>query len=126
VSLYHWVATALLHGRAGIAEGQQSFIADEQVARMRDLIEAEGDAGLGPESAVLTVITQDGREWTTSIERCKGSIANPMTDDDLSEKFRGQATLQLTPESASHLLKQCWRVDELADVAEIARLSRPG
>lgn len=125
VSLYHWVAAALVLGRAGIAEGQEGVIADPQVVLMRDAIQMQSDTALDADSAVLTVTMKDGQEKIIAITQCKGSIANPMSDDDLSEKFEGQAALQLAPEKVAQLLMTCWRVDQLRDVAEIARLSRP-
>ena len=125
VSLYHWVAAALVRGRAGLAEGQEDVISDPQIMRLRDAIEAEGDSTLGAESAILTVTREDGQQRTIAITANKGSIANPMSDDDLSEKFKGQASLQLASEKVAQLLNACWRVDQLGDVAEIARLSQP-
>ena len=78
-----------------------------------------------PPSAALSVTTEDGKQQTIVIAANKGSIANPMSDDDLSEKFKGQAALTISSEAATRLLEDCWNVDQLIDVAQIARKSRP-
>lgn len=125
VSLYHWVAAALVRGRAGLAEGQEDVITDPRIVRMRDLIQVEVDSTLGAQSAALSVTTKDGHQRTIMVAANKGSIANPMSDDDLSEKFRGQTALAISSESAARLLQACWHADQLTDVAEIVRQSRP-
>jgi 2-methylcitrate dehydratase PrpD len=124
VSLYHWVAAALRYGRAGIAEGEQAIIDDPQIVRLRNIIEVDTDAALAPDAAMLTVVLQDGEQQTISTAHCKGSMANPMSDDDLTEKFRGQAELVLAPSRSAELLERCWNVDQLTDAAEIARGAR--
>ncbi|HSW17730.1 MAG TPA: hypothetical protein VLJ86_10920, partial [Ramlibacter sp.] len=124
VSLYHWLAAALALGQASIAQGQQEAIDHPDIVRLRDAIEVESDAALAPDAAVLTVMLTDGRQQTVTIEHCTGSVAIPMSNADLSDKFRGQAQLQLSGGRASELLERCWLVDQLADVAEIARLAR--
>lgn len=126
VSLYHWVAAALALGQASIAQGQQEAIDDPLVTRLRDAIEVESDAALASDAALLTVTLADGSQETIAIEHCTGSVANPMSNEDLSEKFRGQARLQLSASGVSELLEKCWQVDQLDDVAEIARLARLG
>lgn len=125
VSLCHWIAAALVYGRAGIAEVQEAAIAHPEVIRLRDLIELGSDPSLTVEAATLAIIGKNGEQHTISIDHCKGSIANPMSDEDLSVKFYGQACMQLLSASASQLLEACWHVEELSDVAKILQLAQP-
>lgn len=125
VSLYHWVAVALAFGRAGLAEGQQPVIDDPQVLRLRNAIEAEPDAQLGAEAAGLSVTCQSGRRSDEAIQHAKGSVANPMTDADLADKFRGQTGLLLNDTQSSRLLDACWKIEQCGNVAELARLAQP-
>jgi len=124
VSLYHWVAAALAYGRAGIPEGKQAAIDDPAVVRLRGLIEVQTDEALTPDAAELTVTLRDGQQHTMSTTHSKGSMANPMSDDDLTDKFKGQAELVLAAPRAAELLERCWKVDQLSDAAEIARAAR--
>jgi len=124
VSLYHWTASALAHGRAGLAEGQQTTIDDASVVRLRTLIDVDSDAAMTSEAAVLTVVLHSGLQQTISVDHCKGSVANPMSDEDLSEKFLDQVPQPFTAERASRVLQACWQIDELADVAQVATLCR--
>jgi 2-methylcitrate dehydratase PrpD len=124
VSLYHWVASALATGRAGVAVTGQDSIDDPTLVALRDLIEVESNAALTTEAAVLTVTLANGQQDTLTVDMCKGSVANPMSDADLAEKFHGQAQLRLSPEQATRLLAHCWQVDKLGDAATLAQLAR--
>jgi 2-methylcitrate dehydratase PrpD len=126
VSAFHWIAAALARGRASIDEGQQAAIDDVAITRLRELVEVHSDATLTAESAVLTVRLADGLQQTFSVDHCKGSVANPMSDADLAEKFIGQAELNLSHAMALELLESCWQIDTLADTAQIVRLARAG
>lgn len=125
VSAFHWVAVALAEGRAGLAQGQAAAIDDARVVGLRERIEIVGDASLTPEAARLTVTLADGLQHAISIEHCRGSAAHPMTDEDLSEKFLGQAQLHLDRDRAERLLANCWGVDALAGLADVIRGARP-
>ncbi|AZG08232.1 MmgE/PrpD family protein [Pigmentiphaga sp. H8] len=124
VSLCHGIAATLVFGRAGLAEVDLPAIGDARVARLREIIElAPGE--IAPEAARLTVGLADGARHTVEVSHCRGSIDNPMSDEDLTEKFMGQALLRLKPPQASALAGLCWRVDELAQVRELLASTRP-
>jgi 2-methylcitrate dehydratase PrpD len=125
VSLYHWIAVALAFGCAGLAEGQQSVIDDPQVIHLRDAIEAQPGEQLSSEAAELSIVCQSGRRADEAIQHCKGSVANPMTDVDLADKFRGQTGLLLNAAESSRLLDACWRIEQSSNVAELITLAQP-
>jgi 2-methylcitrate dehydratase PrpD len=124
VSLYHWAAVALERGQAGIREGQQDAIDAPAIRHLRDLIVAESDPSLAPEAAILTVRFAGGRQVQRSVNHCRGSLANPMSDADLAEKFLGQAGLHLAPAQAAEALAACWRIDALPNAAHVVGLCR--
>jgi 2-methylcitrate dehydratase PrpD len=125
VSLFHWVATALRYGRASIAEGQSQVVQDVGIAQLRDRINVLTDDAIAPESAVLRVLLESGEEQTVSIEHCKGSVMNPMSDDDINEKFYQQALLHLSRFEATTMCQRSWRIEELEDAANIMRVAAP-
>lgn len=118
VSLYHWVAAALVRGRAGLAEAQQDCINDPQVAALRTRIEAMPDEALGREQAIADVTFSDGRTIRSHILNVRGSIARPMTDDELDAKFREQASRVLPSVKVEALLRLCRGVASLPDVGK--------
>jgi 2-methylcitrate dehydratase PrpD len=123
VSLCHWTAAAFAFGRATLSEVQTPAIDDPEVTRLRGVIELQIDDALASEASVLNVACKDGGDETITIDRCKGSISNPMSDDDLVDKFLGQAHLTLSPIKASRVMSACWDIDKLKDASQICRLS---
>ncbi len=118
VSLFHWAAAALLRGKAGLAESLPDCINDPEVSDLRSRIEAVADETLGREQAVAEVTFTDGRTLRSHTLNVRGSLARPMTDDELDEKFRAQAILALPPSTADELLRLCRSVDSLAEVGK--------
>src|SRR5262249_25078566 len=123
LSIYHWAAAALLFGKAGIAEGSDACILDPEVIGLRGKVGALGDAAISRDGAKVTVVLHSGRSFVCDVAHCKGSAAEPMTDADLTKKFRDQAVTVLTESQTARLLSLCWNVGTLADVGEIARNS---
>jgi 2-methylcitrate dehydratase PrpD len=98
---------------------------DPAIAALRARVTAEGDAGLRDDEAHVAITLSDSKVLETHIEHATGSAANPLTDRGLEAKFRALAETVLPESRISALIDTCWRVDELEDVAELARLSTP-
>jgi len=57
------------------------------------------------------------------VDHATGSAANPLSDEGLNTKFRQLAEGVLPKPRTDALLEQCWRVAEVDDVGELARLA---
>jgi len=126
VSLYHWVAAALLRGAAGLAESQQSCIDDPHVASLRSRIEAIADPVVGRNQAMVEVSFDNGSTIRSHVSDVRGSATRRMTDDEIDAKFRGQASMVLPAQKVEQLLCLCRDVDSLSDVGrDIAAALRP-
>jgi 2-methylcitrate dehydratase PrpD len=90
---------------------------------MRDNVHPAGDAALAPDAASVTVITSAGKALSAEVQHCLGSATRPMSDRDLEEKFRGLCKGVVAPQRTHRLIQACWHLDDLGDVAEIARLA---
>lgn len=100
------VAILLLERKAGLEHFTDVAVqrADVQdlVARVRYVVDPDAgkaggfQAGL-EEAATLTVFMKDGRVLTTRTEAAKGSPRNPMTYEEVADKFRGNAAFAKWP-----------------------------
>jgi 2-methylcitrate dehydratase PrpD len=125
VSLYHWVAAALLRRSAGLAEIRQDVIADAGISALRARIEAIADPTLGRDGADVAVTLSNGAVLRSHVAHARGSVARPMTDDELETKFLAQASLVLPDQNSRRLLALCREVATLRDVGkEISALWR--
>jgi 2-methylcitrate dehydratase PrpD len=118
VSLYHWAACALLRGKAGVAEMRQDSIDDPAVAALRARIKAAPDPALGRDESVVEVTLPNQATLRSHVVNARGSIARPMTDDDLDAKFRLQANYVLPSRSTDELLRLCRDAASLRDVGK--------
>ena len=116
VSLYHWAAAALLHRRAGLNEGVDEMVRDPDMIALRRRIRAIPDASLAREEARAIVYLKDGRQLTAHVAQCRGSLARPMTETELQEKFLAQVSRTIPLAKAEKLAALCWNLPRLGDV----------
>jgi 2-methylcitrate dehydratase PrpD len=84
--------------------------------------EAEA-AGFDKMTTIIEIELDDGKVIKGQADFGKGSPANPMTDEELSEKFRQCAAWGgLNLDQTKAVLDLVWRIDELRDVNELTRL----
>lgn len=76
----------------------------------------EGEAPRFPDT--VAEITAGGRRFTAEVAVSKGAPANPITDQELEEKFRGNAQYSILRtdkcEKAIEMIYELERVDEIA------------
>lgn len=115
-SLCHWAAAALVSGQATLAEATDAFVNAPAVAALRGRVEIVADESCRLDEAKGEFRLKDGHFLTAHVDHCRGSEAKPMTDDELSKKFLGQAGLTLSPHQSERLLAQCWDIEAIPDV----------
>jgi 2-methylcitrate dehydratase PrpD len=120
VSAQHWAAAGLLFRRAGLQESREACVRDPAVAALRARVTLQADAGMGVDAATATVTLADGRRLEHHVAHCMGSLARPMSDADLDEKFRGQAGQVLPQAQVEALIGECWGLAGLKDVGGLA------
>jgi len=86
--------------------------------------EAEA-AGFDKMTTIIEVELDDGTKVRGAADFGKGSPANPMSDDELADKFRGCARWGgLDRDTTERVLDLAWRIDELDDLRDLTRLLR--
>jgi len=72
----------------------------------------------------LELVLKSGQRNTTRVEYHRGHWKNPMSEVELSEKFRGLAGRYLNAERVESLLAQLWKLDDLPKAGVILELTR--
>ena len=85
-------AVAVLYRKAGLGEFHLSKIRSEEVQQMMKRVECVADPNLEktfPKQwcATAEICTKDGKKYFTRVEYCKGDPENPLSWDELIEKF---------------------------------------
>ena len=92
---------------------------------LRRKVTVAPDAALKKIQARITVTLNDGRTFAKTVENALGTLARPMSDKDLEEKFRSLTDGVLAPAEAGTLIDLCWSAETLADAAAVARGTVP-
>jgi 2-methylcitrate dehydratase PrpD len=125
-SVVHGASVGLVRGGAGLREYTDEAVGDPDVKAVRERATREADDPTVTEDGVhVELELTDGRVLEKRLTASLGNLQRPLTDDQLSAKFRDQATLAVTAEQAELALELSWRVDELADVAQLVDATVP-
>ena len=129
-SMEFCMAILLLERKAGLEQFTDEVVNRADVQAMI----AKVDFGMHPDAeaagfdkmtTIIEVETDDGRVVKGAADFGKGSPANPMSDAELSEKFRQCAAWGgLDRDRSERVLDLAWRIDTLADVGELTQLLR--
>jgi len=127
-SMEFCMAILLLERKAGLAQFTDKTVNRRDVQAMIEKIEfgvnpiAEA-AGYEKMTTLIDIELADGRTVSGRADFGKGSPANPMSDDELAEKFRECATWGKLPRaSADRIVDMVFRLEKLKSVRELTRL----
>jgi len=124
-SVYHGAAIGLVRGKAGIQEYTDAAVNDSAIKQVRERATAVGDPSITEDQAQIEVELTNGEKLTRFVEKSLGNIHRPLTDRQLDDKFLDQAVFALPLEQAEKALRQCWKIDELADVNQLIKSALP-
>jgi 2-methylcitrate dehydratase PrpD len=118
VSLQHALAIVLMRGRAGLDEFSDAAVAATRGRRPRVVFVDEPQRDIY--ALAMRVELTDGRALQSEIASARGSAGNPMSDDDLSDKFRRHAAAAgFAQDHMEGLLERLWQIDALDDCGSV-------
>lgn len=115
-SVVHGAAVGLVRGKAGLAEYTDDAVNDPVIKRVRERAVREGDPAISEDGVRVELELEDGRVLVKELAHSLGNLERPMTDDQLSAKFRDQALRILPEDRVETLLARCWAADKLEAV----------
>ena len=124
VSLPYSVAVALKDGQALFAQYDNARLHEPDLERLMALTEFSTDASLPRGvSCRITLTMADGDELVSQVDHPKGSIGNPMSDDEVSAKFNDLAMPVVGKESVARIRDIVTRIEDFDDVTQLLRLT---
>ena len=124
-SARHGVAVGLRFGRAGLAEFSDAAATAPEVARLRGLITLDPDPGVARDAAVLRIETRSAGPVEVRTEHTRGSIARPLTDDELQDKVQALVTPVLGDGAADRIREAVDNLPGAGDVSGLLAALRP-
>ena len=124
-SVFHSAAVAIIDGAAGEAQYSDAHVADPRVVALRERVVVVVDPALAEDAARVRIRLKDGRVLERFVAHALGSLARPMSDRDLEDKFRALCAPILATEAIERLLSACWQLEQSPDAGALPRLSVP-
>jgi len=127
-SMEFGVSILLLERKAGLAEYTDAVVqradVQEMIRRVNFYVDPEAEqAGFDKMTSILKVHMKDGRVLTGRAQFAKGSPANPMSYDEVAEKFRGCADFAKWPrQKADAVIEFVKTLENAKDVSTLTAL----
>lgn len=115
-SVYHCFAVGFLDGKAAVKEFSDQRVKDVEVVALRNKVKLNINKNLQEDQAVIKVTLQNGEIIEEFVEHAIGSMAVPMTNQQLEEKFYDVTSDVLIPDQQKQLVEMVWQFDQLTDL----------
>ena len=129
-SIPYTVAVALTHGAVEQRHFGDEYLHDPRLSELMQKVKvsvSEEANRRAPEALLSTVevVTSSGERYTSAeFPYHRGHWKNPMTDQEIEEKFRSMATEVLTQERTDTLLEGLWTLENAEDLTELIEMTR--
>jgi 2-methylcitrate dehydratase PrpD len=115
-------AVAILYRKAGLGEFHLSNIRSEEVKRMMRRVECFVEPDLErtfPKQwpAEAEILMKDGKKYFTRVEYCKGDPENPLSWEEVIDKFNDLSGRSLTKERQLKIVNQVRRLEGIRDLS---------
>jgi 2-methylcitrate dehydratase PrpD len=119
------MGVALKHRNVTIAHFLPENLKDPEVLSIAKKVKCQIDPALSSFSSRIDIKTQDGKVFQTKTNNLKGSIANPMSIEELVAKFKDCAQYSKKPLSTGtvdKLINNILNLEKVKDIKEITTL----
>ncbi|PYX85822.1 MAG: MmgE/PrpD family protein, partial [Acidobacteria bacterium] len=127
-SMEFCMAILLLDGKAGLSEFTNAVVnrpdVQEMIKRVRFYVDPEAEAaGYDKMTTIIKIHLKNGRTISGRADFGKGSPSNPMSFDDVAEKFRGCAEFAGWPAAKTNAIVEfIHNLENAADIRPLAAL----
>jgi len=130
-SMEFCLSILLLDRKAGLGQYQDAVVqradVQELIKRVNFYIDPEAEnAGLDKMTSILRIHLKDGKVLSGRAEFAKGSPANPMSYDEVADKFRGCAEFAQWPAAkAESVIASVKLLENVPDIGKLAAALTP-
>jgi 2-methylcitrate dehydratase PrpD len=123
VSAQHAVPVSLLRGSAGLDAFSDAAVNDPQARALGSLLHFQDDEAYPIDSAKVVLRFRDRTTEQEHVQRARGSLQRPLTDDELETKLRDLCRYGRSGCDAGQLIEAVWTMDDCQDIGRLARLA---
>ena len=123
VSLPYSVAIAFVEGKAFPSEYSEEKLRDPFIQKLSEMVEIDtGHDFHRGVSCRMEVILRNGSRFASQVDYPKGSIQNPLTRNEMREKFRSLSSTILGNRKQEEVERMVFEIQKVKDVSELLRL----
>ena len=128
-SLPYVIAAALVDRQVTPAQFELAKIMDPTIRAQLQKVEVVADPEIEKvfpalQRVIVTITTTDGRSLTEQLDYPKGDPRNPLTDQEIEEKFAALAEGVLSPQAQRKLKDAIWNLEKLSSVSNLMALMK--
>jgi len=112
-SIGHAAAIAFIDRAGGLSQFSESAHARADVAALVERIQISGDDTLARDQASVELDLVGGHSAHVKVEHASGTVANPMTDDEIGKKYLLNAEASGLPLNPGVNLQKFWELDRI-------------
>jgi 2-methylcitrate dehydratase PrpD len=123
------ISLRLIKGGNGFSDYTEENVKDREILRLAKKVKHIVDEELETEElpayavpAKVKIILKDGTTYKERVDYAKGTTGNPMTKDELQDKFRGLASTVVSDEQVEKIIKTVEELEELDNVHKLGSL----
>ena len=128
-SMPYTVGVALTHGAVEQRHFDQAYLEDEDLLQLVAKVKVRPweEANRRAPEAMLSrveVSLASGERFTSEVAYHKGHYKDPLSDAEVSNKFRGQCSGLLPDNRINALLDRLWKLETMEEMPDVLRLTR--
>jgi 2-methylcitrate dehydratase len=123
-SSYYLTAIAIIDRQIGTDQFARGKYEDPRVRKLIDKVVLQGDPSLDRvrPAGISEIITKEGKRFQCRVDYPRGHARNPMTDEEIVEKFKSMASRYMGGKQMDQIVDVVFALDKLEDVGMLNRL----
>lgn len=124
-SIYHCMAAALVDGACGPDQFTDERVHADEIVSIRELTGIRTNPDFRHEEARVVIQLKNGTRFEAHVPHASGTPLNPVTDENLENKYMSMAEKVIPKDQAGILAEKIWKLEELDDFRQIIALTTP-
>jgi 2-methylcitrate dehydratase len=123
-SSYYLTAIAIIDRQIGPDQFKPEKFLDPKVRELIDKVILQGDPNLDKvrPAGISEIIMKQGQKYQCRVDYPRGHPRNPMTDEEIVEKFRSMASPYMSEGQMRQIIDTVFELDKLDDIGKLNRL----
>jgi len=123
-SSYYLTAIAIIDHEIGPNQFTPQKYNDPKVRELIDKVVLIGDPSLDKvrPAGISEIILKSGEKFTLRVDYPRGHARNPMTDQEIIDKFKSMASAYMTEEEMEKLVEKVFELEKLEDIGRVTGL----